>query len=88
MKAAGYRDENRRAVDDAHGVNTAVKTTTGRIKQSHELRELIGVPTAGGQKTTLSQCGIGLSGHEVRISTYTTIQDSTPHCGAPFPKAC
>ncbi len=27
-------------------------------------------------------------GHEVRISTYTTLQDSTPHCGAPFPKAC
>ena len=37
----GPRYKNHRTVDDVHGVITAVKTTTGRINESHELMELI-----------------------------------------------
>jgi Transposase DDE domain len=35
------RYKNHRVVDDAQGVITAVRTTTGRINESHELTELI-----------------------------------------------
>jgi transposase len=35
------RYKNHRVVDDAHGVITAIQTTTGRINESHELMELI-----------------------------------------------
>src|SRR6201993_307203 len=35
------RYKNHRVVDDAHGIVTAVKTTTGRINEGHELMGLI-----------------------------------------------
>jgi Transposase DDE domain len=35
------RYKNHRVVDDAHGVITAVRTTTGRINEAHELTGLI-----------------------------------------------
>src|SRR5258708_8617561 len=35
------RYKNHRVVDDAHGVITAVHTTTGRINESHELMKLV-----------------------------------------------
>jgi Transposase DDE domain len=35
------RYKNHRVVDDAHGIVTALKTTTGRINEGHELMGLI-----------------------------------------------
>jgi transposase len=56
------RYKNHRVVDDAHGVITAVHTTTGRINESHELMELVGqhqANTAIAAQTIVADCKYG-----------------------------
>jgi transposase len=56
------RYKNHRAVDDVHGVITAVRTTTGRINESHELTELIDqhqTNTKIAAKTIVADCKYG-----------------------------
>ena len=56
------RYKNHRVVDDAHGVITAVHTTTGRINESHELMELVDqhqANTAIAAQTIVADCKYG-----------------------------
>ena len=56
------RYKNHRAVDNVHGVITAVRTTTGRINESHELTELIDqhqTNTKIAAKTIVADCKYG-----------------------------
>ena len=56
------RYKNHRLVDDAHGVITAVHTTTGRINESHELMELVDqhqANTAIAAQTIVADCKYG-----------------------------
>jgi transposase len=56
------RYKNHRVVDDAHGVITAVHTTTGRINESHELMELVDqhqANTAIAVQTIVADCKYG-----------------------------
>jgi len=56
------RYKNHRVVDDAHGIVTAVKTTTGRINEGHELMGLIDQHQANGgisAYTIIADCKYG-----------------------------
>jgi transposase len=56
------RYKNHRVVDEAHGVITAVHTTTGRINESHELMELVDqhqANTAIAAQTIVADCKYG-----------------------------